>query len=188
MFLAAAITSNPTGIDPVVKITLGNQEMSSSADDTVLTTMSMLTPEDDDYATRDCEDINNPQLIITDGMSYDRLDFNRPIRQLKHNYTSSSTLKSVKSTVEKSNREGGDGSSDDAQSPKDGDENSNNSFNNPTQHPITHNDDGYIDCADLVRRHVDNSNSPSSFIISAPQSNSNYSYVPSSQGIIPKVK
>ena len=158
--------------------------MSSSADDTALTTMSMLTPEDDDYATRDCED--NPQLIIQEGMSYDRLDFNRPIRQLKPNYTSSSTLKSVKSTLEKTNREGGDGSSDDAQSPKDDDGNMNNSFNN--QDPITHNDDGYIDCADLVRRHIDNSNAPSSFIISAPQSNSNYSSVPSSQGIIQKVK
>ena len=161
--------------------------MSSSADDTALTTMSMLTPEDDDYATRDCEEINNSQLISTDGMSYDHLDFNRPIRQLKPNYTSSSTLKSVKSTLERNSREVGDGSSDDAQSPKDDDGNTNNSFNKPTQHPIPHNDDGYIDCADLVRRHIDSNNSPSSFIISAPQSNSNYSYVPSSQRIIPKV-
>ena len=174
-------------MDPVVKINLGNQDMCSSADDTAVTTMSMLTPDDDDYASRDCEGAENLHVANVQGTSYDKLDFNRPIRQLKPHYTSSTTLQSVKSTMGKSNREVGDGSSDDAQSPKDDDGNSNNSFNKPTQHLINHNDDGYIDCADLVRRHVDNNNPPSSFIITSPQSNNIISTVPSSQGIIVKV-
>ena len=134
--------------------------MCSSADDTAMTTMTMLTPSDEEFASRDCEDITKLQ-VATHGMGYDKLDFNRPIRQLKPHYTSSTTLQSVKSTMGKSSREGGDGSSDDAQSPKDDDGNSNNSFNKPSQHLINPNDDGYIDCADLVRRHVDNNNPPS---------------------------
>ena len=176
-------------MDPVVKINLGNQDMCSSADDTALTSMSMLPPDDDDCASRDCEGAENLYVANTNGTSYDKLDFNRPIRQLKPHYTSSTTLQSVKSTMGKSNREVGDGSSDDAHSPKDDNGNSNNSFNKPTtQHLMNHNDDGYIDCADLVRRHVDNNNPPSAYIIASPQSNNINSTVPSSQGIIVKVK
>ena len=185
MALATAIASNRASIDPVVKITLGNQDMCSSADDTALTTMSMLTPDDDDHIVRDCcEDINKLQATNGNGMSYDKLDFNRPIRQLKPHYTSSTTLQSMKSTIGRTSREGGDGSSDDAQSPKDND---GNSLGEPGKQRVNQNDDGYIDCADLVRRHVDNSNPPSSFIITAPQSSNNNSSVPSSHGIILKV-
>ena len=184
---AAVITSNIGGMDPVVKITLGNQDMSSSADDTALTTMSMLTPEDD-FVTRDSDTGNNPHLIPAVGMRYDQLDFNRPIRHLKPHYTSSSTLKSVKSTIGKSSREGGDGSSDDAQSPKDEDANGNGCSTKSDRHPVNYDDDGYIDCADMVRRHIDNSDSPSSFVISVPQSNNKYPSVPRSKSISTKVK
>ena len=175
-------------MDPVVKINLGNQDMCSSTDDTALTTMSMLTPDDDDYASRNCEGAENLHVANTNGTSYDKLDFNRPIRQLKPHYTSSTTLQSVKSATGKSNREVGDGSSDDANSPKDDVGNSNNAFYKPvTQHLINHSDDGYIDCADLVRRHVDNNNPPSSYIIASPQSNDINPTELSCQGIIVKV-
>ena len=170
-----------------MKITLGNQEMCSSADDTAMTTMTMLTPSDEEFASRDCEDITKLQ-VATHGMGYDKLDFNRPIRQLKPHYTSSTTLQSVKSTMGKSSREGGDGSSDDAQTPKeDADDNGNKSTNTNSKPQINPKDDGYIECADLVRRHVKNSRPPSTFIISDPQSNNLNSLVPSSQGIIVKV-
>ena len=175
-------------MDPVVKINLGNQHMCSSADDTALTTMSMLTPDDDDYASRDCEGAENLHVANTNGISYDKLDFNRPIRQLKPHYTSSTTLQSVKSTMGKSSREGGDGSSDDAQTPKeDGIDNGNKPTDTNSKPKINPKDDGYVECADLVRRHVRNSRPPSTFIISDPQSNNLNSLVPSSQGIIVKV-
>ena len=185
--IAAARSSKCLDSDPVVKITLGNQEMCSSADDTAMTTMTMLTPSDEEFASRDCEDITKLQ-VATHGMGYDKLDFNRPIRQLKPHYTSSTTLQSVKSTMGKSSREGGDGSSDDAQTPKeDADDNGNKSTNTNSKPQINPKDDGYIECADLVRRHVRNSRPPSTFIISDPQSNNLNSLVPSSQGIIVKV-
>ena len=173
-------------MDPVVKINLGNQDMCSSVtDDTALTTMSMLTPDDDG-----CEDPKKLQVDATNGLSYDKLDFNRPTRQLKPHYTSSTTLRSVKSTMEKSKRDLGDGSSDDTASPKDDNAGQqSNSFNNQANHQhISHLDDGYIDCADLVRRHVDNNNPPSSFIITTPQSSAVNTTVPSSQGIIVPVR
>ena len=188
--IAAARASIGAGMDPVVKITLGNQDMCSSTDDTALTSMSMLTPDDDDYVSRDSEDQKKLQVDTTNGLSYDKLDFNRPTRQLKPHYTSSTTLRSVKSTMEKSKRDVGDGSSDDTPSPNDDNSgNLNSSFNTcTTRNLVSHNDDGYIDCADLVRRHVDNNNPPSSYIIASPQSNTINTTVPSSQGIIVPVR
>ena len=186
VWIAAARASIGAGMDPVVKISLGNQDMCSSVtDDTALTTMSMLTPDDDC-----CEDPKKLQVDATNGLSYDKLDFNRPTRQLKPHYTSSTTLRSVKSTMEKSKRDLGDGSSDDTASPKDDNtEHQNNSFSNSANRQnISHLDDGYIDCADLVRRHVDNNNPPSSFIIATPQSSAVNTTVPSSQGIIVPVR
>jgi len=88
----------------------------------------------------------------------------------------------------KSSREGGDGSSDDAQTPKeDGIDNGNKPTDTSSKPKINPKDDGYVECADLVRRHVRNSRPPSTFIISDPQSNNLNSLVPSSQGIIVKV-
>ena len=79
VWIAAARASIGAGMDPVVKISLGNQDMCSSVtDDTTLTTMSMLTPDDDS-----CEDPKKLQVDATNGLSYDKLDFNRPTRQLK---------------------------------------------------------------------------------------------------------
>ena len=183
MNIAAARASIGAGMDPVVKISLGNQDMCSSTDDTALTTMSMLTPDDEKL-----DDQKKLQVDVTNGLSYDKLDFNRPTRQLKPHYTSSTTLRSVKSTMEKSKRDLGDGSSDDTASPNnDNCTNQNNSFHSAAK-VINHNDDGYIDCADLVRRHVDNNNPPSSFIIATPQPDVVNTTVPSSQGIIVPVR
>ena len=176
--------------------------MSSSADDTALTTLSMLTPEDE----RGPQDINSIAVVPLAGTSYDHLDFNRPIRHLKPHYTSSSTLKSVKSTNGNNTRDGGDGSSDDAESPHES-VNGNTLPNRPTRrskvdNPVRNSttanalvckpeacyeDDGYIDCADLVRRHIDNSHSPSSFVIRPSEGNTKLSLGHLSQNIVPEV-